>query len=282
LKEINVSVITEEIAKLCIKANTELPQDVYCALKKAQQCEKSEVCRDALSCILKNADIAMEKQVPICQDTGLAVIFMEIGQDVHFTGGSLEEAVNLGVSEGYTEGYLRKSALADPLIKRKNTGNNAPAMLSIRIVPGDKVKITVAPKGGGSENMSTLGMLKPAEGMEGVKKFIVDTVRKAGSNPCPPIIVGVGVGGTIEKTALAAKHALLREVGSRNQDPEFSVFEEEVLEEINSLGIGTQGFGGTVTALAVHIETAGAAHLASLPVAVNLQCHVARHKSVIL
>jgi len=282
LKEIDVKKIEETVAQLCVEANYFLPDDVYCALKSAQQREESPVCKDALACILKNADIARADRVPICQDTGLAVVFMEIGQDVHFTGGGLEEAVNRGVAKGYTEGYLRKSALADPLIVRKNTGDNTPAMLSLSIVPGDEVKITVAPKGGGSENMSALGMLKPAEGMDGVKRFIVDTVNKAGSNPCPPIIVGVGIGGTIEKTTLAAKHSLIRELGTKNEDPKLAAFEEEVLAEINKLGIGAQGFGGTITALAVRIECVGAAHLASLPVAVNLQCHVARHRTAVL
>jgi len=282
LKEIHVGKITETVARLCIDANYNLPEDVYCALGKAKCDEKSDICKGIISDILRNADIAKENQVPICQDTGLAVVFMEIGQDVHFVGGSLEEAVNAGVAEGYTKGYLRKSALSDPLIKRINTGDNTPAMLSVRIVEGDEVRITVAPKGGGSENMSTLGMLKPAQGMEGVKKFIVDSVEKAGSNPCPPIIVGVGIGGTIEKTTLAAKHSLLRNVGEHNPDKEIAAFEDEVLEAINDLGIGAQGFGGTVTALAVNIETVPCAHLASLPVAVNIQCHVARHKTAVL
>jgi len=282
LREIDVSTITEAVAKLCMEANYNLPQDVYCALQRAQKNEASPVCKDALTCILQNADIAKREQVPICQDTGLAVIFMEVGQEVHFMGGSLEEAVNRGVSQGYTKGYLRKSALADPLFERKNTGDNTPAMLNVRIVPGDQVVITVAPKGGGSENMSALGMLKPADGLEGVKKFIVETVKKAGSNPCPPVIVGVGIGGTIEKTTLAAKHALLRSLDEVNPDEKVATFEKEVLEEINKLGIGAQGFGGTLTALAVHIELVEVAHLASLPVAVNLQCHVARHQQIVL
>ncbi len=282
MKEIHVSEVTAVIARLCREANYFLPEDVEKALAEAKAREQSPLCQEIIGDILKNAAIARREEVPICQDTGLAVIFMEVGQDVHFTGGSLEDAVNAGVRQGYTEGYLRKSALADPLIRRKNTGDNTPAMLNVRIVPGDEVHITVAPKGGGSENMSALGMLKPAQGREGVKQFIVDAVSRAGSNPCPPIIVGVGVGGTIEKTALAAKHSLLREVGEYNPDPEIAAFEEEVLEAVNRLGIGAQGFGGTQTALAVNVETVGAAHLASLPVVVNLQCHVARHKSAVL
>lgn len=282
MKEIHVSEVTSVIARLCKEANYFLPDDVYQALIDAQTAEKSALCKEIIGDILKNADIAKCNEIPICQDTGLAVIFMDVGQDVHFVGGDLEAAVNEGVRQGYIEGYLRKSALADPLIVRKNTGDNTPAMLNLRIVPGDEVHITVVPKGGGSENMSALGMLKPAQGREGVKKFILDVVSRAGSNPCPPIIVGVGIGGTVEKTALAAKYSLLRKIGEHNPDPEIAKFEDEVLEEVNKLGIGAQGFGGTVTALAVNVETVGAAHLASLPVVVNLQCHAARHKSAVL
>ncbi len=279
MKEIQVSEVAKAVEKLCIDANYYLPEDVYKALEKAKEMEESPLCQEIIGDILKNADIAKNDDVPICQDTGLAVFFLEVGQDVHFVGGSLEDAINEGVHNGYINGYLRKSALDDPFIVRKNTQDNTPAIINTKIVPGDKVKITIAPKGGGSENMSALGMLKPAQGREGVKQFIVDAVSKAGSNPCPPIIVGVGIGGTIEKTTLMAKHSLVRTVGEHHPDPEVAKFEDECLEEINKLGIGAQGFGGRITALAVHVETFPA-HLASMPVAVNIQCHVARHKSV--
>lgn len=282
MKEINVKTVEETVSRLCIEANYYLPDDVYKSIEKARNEEKSDICKSVLSDILCNADIAKRDSVPICQDTGLAVVFMEVGQDVHFFGGNLEDAVNCGVRDGYLRGYLRKNTVSDPLISRINTGDNTPAMLSVRIVEGDSVRITVAPKGGGSENMSTLKMLNPAEGMSGVKQFIVDFVSKAGSNPCPPVIVGVGIGGTIEKTTLAAKHSLMREVGEHNPDCKIAAFEDEVLNAVNHLGIGAQGFGGSVTALAVNIETVAVAHMASLPVAINLQCHVARHKTAVL
>lgn len=281
MREIHVDRIAEAVEKLCIEANYYLPADVYRALERARETEQSPLCREILSDILKNADIAASEQMPVCQDTGLAVFFLEVGQDVHICGGALEDAVNLGVHRGYINGYLRKSALDDPLLVRKNTGDNTPAVIHTRLVPGEDLRITIAPKGGGSENMSALGMLKPAQGRSGVKEFIVNTVSKAGSNPCPPVIVGVGIGGTIEKTTWMAKHALLREVGEHHENPEIAAFETEVLEAINDLGIGAQGFGGTVTALAVHIETFPA-HLASLPVAVNMQCHAARHQTIVL
>ena len=280
MKEIHVQEIAAAVEKLCMDACYYLPEDVRRALEQAREEERSPLCREIIGDILLNADIAQKDAVPICQDTGLAVFFLEVGQDVHIVGGGLEDAINLGVHNGYINGYLRKSSLSDPLIIRKNTGDNTPAIINTRIVPGDSLVITLAPKGGGSENMSALGMLKPAQGRAGVKQFILDAVNRAGSNPCPPIIVGVGIGGTIEKTTWLAKHSLLRTVGEHHPNPEIAKFEEELLTEINCLGIGAQGFGGTITALAVHVETFPA-HLASLPVAVNLQCHAARHKSVI-
>ena len=281
VKEIHVNQITAAVRQLCMDANYDLPADVEAALRAAQTREESPLCREILGDILKNADIARTNRVPICQDTGLAVFFLEVGQDVHIVGGALEDAVNAGVHAGYIDGCLRKSALSDPLIVRKNTGDNTPAIIHTRLVPGDRLSITIAPKGAGSENMSALGMLKPAQGREGVLRFVVDAVSRAGSNPCPPVIVGVGIGGTIDKTTYLAKRALLREVGAHHPDPAIAAFEAEALAEINRLGIGAQGFGGTVTALAVHVETFPA-HLASLPVAVNLQCHVARHKTAVL
>jgi fumarate hydratase subunit alpha len=230
--------------------------------------------------LLKNADIARSEDVPMCQDTGFAVVFVELGQDVHIEGGALEDAINEGVRRGYTEGYLRKSIVGHPL-ERVNTGDNTPAVIHLKLVPGNKMKITVAPKGGGSENMSGIKMLKPAEGVEGVKKFVLDTVKAAGPNPCPPIIVGVGIGGTFEKCALLAKEALLRPVGTPSHRPEIARLERELLDEINSTGIGPQGLGGRFTALAVHIEIYPV-HIASLPVAVNINCHASRHKEIVL
>ncbi len=281
MRELNVDVITNTVEKLCIESNYFLPRDVKKALEDAVLKEESPVGRETLLDILKNAEIAERNQVPICQDTGLTVVFAELGQDLRLVGGDFYEAINEGVRRGYKNGYLRKSAVNDPFLVRKNTGDNTPAIIHTTIVKGDKLKIVFAPKGGGSENMSALRMLTPAEGVDGIKKFVIDTVDKAGSNPCPPVIVGVGIGGTVEMTALIAKKALLRTVGEHNPSPEVAKLENELLEEINNLGIGPQGFGGRITALAVNIETFPA-HLASMPVAVNIQCHAARHKEAVL
>ena len=231
--------------------------------------------------IIENAELAARKDVPLCQDTGLAVVFLEIGQEVHFTGGALEEAVNAGVAEGYTKGYLRKSSVDDPLFERKNTQDNTPAIIHTRLVPGDKVRITVAPKGCGSENMGAMKMLKPADGVQGVIDFVLDTVRKAGPNPCPPVTVGVGIGGNMEKCALLAKYSLTRPIGEHNSDERYAKLEEELLERINKTGIGPAGLGGTTTAAAVNIEYAPT-HIGALPVAVNLNCHAARRAYAVL
>jgi len=281
MREINVETITKTVEELCIDANYNLPADVKKALEEAVEREESPLGREILQDILRNAEIAKSDEVPICQDTGLAVVFLELGQDVKLVGGDLNEAINEGVRRGYVNGYLRKSSVDDPFLVRKNTNDNTPAIIHTTIVPGNKVKIIIAPKGGGSENMSALGMLKPSDGVKGIKRFVVETVEKAGSNPCPPVIVGVGIGGTIEKTTLIAKKALLRTVGEHNQNPEVAKLEKELLEEINKLGIGPQGFGGRTTALAVNIETFPA-HIASMPVAINMQCHAARHKEAII
>jgi len=281
MRELSTDVITNTVERLCMESNYFLPWDVKKALEDAVLKEESPVGRDTLLDILKNAEIAERNQVPICQDTGLTVVFVELGQDLRLVGGDFNEAINEGVRRGYKNGYLRKSAVDDPFLVRKNTGDNTPAIIHTTIVKGDKLKIIIAPKGGGSENMSALRMLTPSEGIKGIKKFVVDTVDKAGSNPCPPVIVGVGIGGTIEMTALIAKKALLRTVGEHNPNPEVAKLENELLEEINNLGIGPQGFGGRITALAVNIETFPA-HLASMPVAVNIQCHAARHKEAVL
>ena len=281
MREINVEEITRTVEKLCIESNYYLPQDVKKALEDAMEKEESPLGVEILFDILKNQEIARTKDVPICQDTGLAVIFLELGQDVRLTGGNLNEAIDEGVRRGYKNGYLRKSAVDDPFIERINTKDNTPAIIHTIIVPGDKIKLILAPKGGGSENMSALAMLKPSDGIKGIKKFVLDTVEKAGSNPCPPIIVGIGIGGTIEKTTLIAKQSLLRKVGDHNPNPKVAELEKELLEEINKLGIGPQGFGGRTTALAVNIETFPA-HIASMPVAINIQCHVARHQEAII
>ena len=280
IRNITASEISEAVEKLVIEANYCLPQDVKNALERARDRELSPLCREVLGDILKNAEIAAVREMPICQDTGLAVFFVEIGQDVHIEG-DFQSAMDEGVSRGYKNGYLRKSTQDNALSERVNRGDNTPAICHIELCSGDKIKITFCPKGGGSENMSAVGMLMPSQGREGVKKFIVDTLRKAGSNPCPPVIVGVGVGGTMEKAAILAKKALCREVGALSEDADTAAFEKDVLEEINALGIGAQGFGGTQTALAVHVLT-HPVHLASLPVAVNIQCHAARHKTVVI
>lgn len=281
MREVNVEEITKVVERLCIESNYYLPLDVKNALQTALHKEESPLAREILQDIIKNQEIARKNHVPICQDTGLAVIFLELGQDVRLVGGDINQAIDEGVRFGYTKGYLRKSAVDDPFMIRKNTGDNTPAIVHIKIVGGDKIKIVLAPKGGGSENMSALSMLKPSDGIDGIKNFVLETVDKAGSNPCPPIIVGVGIGGTIEKTTLLAKQSLLRTVGEHNSNPQVAKLEEELLEEINKLGIGPQGFGGRTTALAVHIETFPA-HIASMPVAVNIQCHAARHQEAII
>jgi fumarate hydratase subunit alpha len=281
VRELDVARITEAVAALAVDACCNLGDDVVAFFQEAAQREESETGRDVLGQILENAALARDTPMPLCQDTGLAVVFLEIGQDVHLTGGDLEAAVDEGVRRGYTDGYLRKSAVADPIGARKNTGDNTPAMLHTRIVPGDKVRVIVAPKGGGAENMSALGMLKPSQGRQGAVDFIVDTVSKAGSNACPPIIVGVGIGGTFEKVAYLAKHALLRQVGSTNPDQRLAELEDELERRCNKLGIGPAGLGGTITVMDVFVEELPA-HIASMPVAVNIQCNSARHKEVVL
>ena len=280
MREIEVSQITDIVEKLCIAANEHLPEDVKCAIRSCRACEDGQIAQGILDNIIENFEIADNECVPICQDTGMACVFLEIGQDVHFVGGDLTEAVNEGVRRGYDKGYLRKSVVKDP-VRRGNTGDNTPAMLYTEIVPGDKVKITVGPKGFGSENMSRIAMLRPSDGLEGVKRFVLQTVQDAGPNPCPPIVVGVGIGGTFDKAALLAKQALLRELDTPNEDPFYRALEQELLESINALGIGPQGFGGRTTALAVNILTSPT-HIAGLPVAVNLNCHVTRHVTEVL
>jgi fumarate hydratase subunit alpha len=281
MRELQASTVTEAVARLCMAANYDLGSDVEQALERAVQREESEGGRVILQQILENARIARTDEVAICQDCGLAVVFLDLGQEVHVVGGDLYEAVDEGVRRGYKDGYLRKSSARQPFSARVNTGDNTPAIIHTRIVPGEQLHITVAPKGGGSENMSRVAMLTPAAGRKGVADFVVKTVDEAGANPCPPIIVGVGVGGTFERVTYLAKHALLREIGTPNPDPELDELEHELLERINKLGIGPQGFGGRVTALAVHIEAAPC-HIASMPAAVNIQCHAARHKEIIL
>lgn len=280
IRTVNVNEITENIKEMCIEVNHFLSSDMTAAMKGAEKKEKSVLGRQILGQLQENLHIAAEDMIPICQDTGMAVIFLEIGQDVHFTGGSLEEAVNEGVRRGYEEGFLRKSVVGDPIL-RKNTGDNTPAVLHIRIVTGDKIKIKVAPKGFGSENMSRVFMLKPAEGIEGVKQAVLTAVKDAGPNACPPIVVGVGIGGTFEKCALMAKEALTRQAGKHSEISWAAELEEELLEKINQLGIGPGGLGGTVTALAVHVNTYPT-HIAGLPVGINICCHVNRHITRVL
>ena len=279
MREIDVSVITGKIRDLCIDANTHLGQDVLQAFDQAVTEEVSPVGIEVLQELKENARIAMEEKIPMCQDTGVAVVFVELGQGVHLVGGDLKEAVFEGVRQGYRDGYLRKS-LCHPF-SRVNTGDNTPAILHTEIVPGEEVKITVAPKGGGSENMSRVTMLAPSQGIEGIKRFIVQRVKESGSNPCPPTIVGVGIGGNFEQAALLAKKSLLRPIGSINPDPELAALESEILREINRLGIGPQGLGGRITSLAVHILIMPC-HIASLPLAVNIQCHAQRHKEAVI
>ncbi len=279
MREIHVEQIISAVENLCIESNIKLPPDVKQALEEASKNEASPIGREIIGDILRNAEIAEQKKIPICQDTGFAVFFLKLGDDVRVIGGNITDAINEGVRRGYTKGYLRKSIAADPFLTRKNTGDNTPAIIHAELVPGDKINITIAPKGGGSENMSAMRMLKPAEGVEGIKQFVIETVDNAGSNPCPPIIVGVGVGGTIEVATLIAKKALLRPIGTHHPQTEVAQLEKQLLNEVNKLGIGPQGFGGTTTALAVNIETFPA-HIASLPVAVNIQCHVARHMEI--
>ena len=278
-REIPAQEIIKVVKDLCVDANYNLGNDVLVAFDQAIENEKSETAREVLRELKENARIAREEKAPICQDCGLAVVFMEIGQDVHVTGGDLKAAINEGVRQGYEEGYLRKSA-CNP-ITRKNTGDNTPAIIHLEIVPGDKIRIIVAPKGGGSENMSRVTMLTPAAGMEGVKDFVVNRVKDSGSNPCPPTIIGIGVGGTFERCAILAKKALLRTLGERNPDPELAKIEKEILARIKKLGIGPMGYGGTTTSLDVFLEMEPC-HIASLPVAVNIQCHAARHKETVL
>ncbi len=280
MRELDVSEITKAVKKLCIDANHELSPDMEKALNDAKAREESPLGKQIFEQLKDNLDIAKKDRIPICQDTGMAVFFIKVGQDVHFVGGSLTDAINEGVRQGYTEGYLRKSVVSDPLI-RKNTGDNTPAIIHYDIVPGDKVQITCAPKGFGSENMSRVFMLKPADGEEGVKDAIVQAVKDAGPNACPPMVVGVGIGGTFEKCAEMAKEALTRSTGTHSDIPYVADMEKEVLERINKLGIGPAGLGGRITALAVNINTY-ATHIAGLPVAINICCHVNRHASVTL
>ena len=279
MKIISAAQITQAVAELCIRANRELPPDIERAMRLAEKNESWPIGADTMSVLCRNIDAARENCLPICQDTGCACVFAELGQNVHIEG-DFEAAVNAGVSRGYTEGYLRKSMVRDPL-RRGNTGDNTPAAITLRLVPGDSLKLTVAPKGFGSENMSRLAMLKPADGVEGATHLVLETVKLAGPNPCPPIVVGVGIGGTFDKVAYLAKHALLRPIDEPNPDPFYAALEKELLEEVNALGIGPQGFGGKTTALGLNIETMPT-HVAGLPVAVNVSCHVTRRASAVL
>lgn len=279
MRNIDAKVIEDTVARLCIEANLRLPPDVINAIERAEKAEPWGGAKRILSLLGDNVRIASEKTLPVCQDTGMACVFVELGQDVHIEG-DFEQAVNNGVRRGYGEGYLRKSVVCDPL-RRVNTGDNTPALVTVKLTRGDKMRITVMPKGFGSENMSALKMLKPADGVEGVKSFVLDTVEKAGANPCPPIIVGVGIGGSFDKAACLAKHALLRPVDEPNPDEYYAALERELLDKINALGIGPQGFGGKTTALAVLIE-AMPTHVAGLPVAVNISCHATRRASASL
>ena len=279
MKVIPAAAITETVARLSIQANTQLPDDIVAALDRDRKREPWPLAKETLDLLWSNLEVACEKDLPICQDTGMACVFVELGQDVHIEG-NFEEAIHAGVRKGYGEGYLRKSIVGDPL-RRVNTEDNTPASITLRLVPGDSCTITVAPKGFGSENMSRLGMLKPADGVEGVKKFVLETVKLAGSNPCPPIVLGIGIGGSFDKVAYLAKHALLRPIDQSNPDPFYADLELELLEAVNALGIGPQGFGGRTTCLGLAIETMPT-HVAGLPVAVNVSCHATRRATAVL
>ncbi len=280
MREIDAGRITEVIERLCIEANEHLPEDVKCAIRDCRVCEDGEIAQGVLDNIIENFEIADRECVPVCQDTGMACVFLEIGQDVHITGGDLSEAVDEGVRRGYEKGFLRKSVVRDP-VRRGNTGDNTPAMLYTEIVPGEEIRITVGPKGFGSENMSAIRMFKPSAGLEGIKDFILETVEMAGPNPCPPMVVGVGIGGTFDKAAFLAKKALMRSLDSSNEDPFYADLEREMLEKINRLGIGPQGFGGRTTAIGLNIETMPT-HIAGMPCAINISCHVTRHKTEVI
>ncbi len=280
-KEIDYNKVVETVSELCMTANYELGEDVLEMLRKAHETEESPTGKSILGQILENAEISRKERIPMCQDTGFAVFFVELGEDVRIVGGNLTDAIKEGVKKGYTEGYLRKSIVTDPVLTRKNTGDNTPPIIHYELTGGDKLTITCAPKGGGSENMSEVKMMKPADGIEGVKDFVVERVKKSSGNPCPPVVVGVGIGGTFEKCAWLAKKALTRKLREPNPDPRFAEVERELLQRINALGIGPMGLGGRTTALAVHIE-AFPCHIASMPVAVNMNCHAARHKSASL
>ena len=278
MKKIEVRDIIAKVKDACMSANFDLGEEILTAFEKARNTEESPVGKEILEQLIENAKIAKEEKIALCQDTGFAVFFVELGDEVKIHGGNLVEAINEGVRQGYQEGYLRKS-ICHPFT-RKNTGDNTPAIVHVDLVPGDQLKIVIAPKGGGSENMSRVTMLKPSDGIEGIKNFVVERVRESGANPCPPLVIGVGIGGTFEKAALIAKKALLRPVGSKNTDPELDILEKELLEEINNLGIGPQGLGGRNTALAVHVKMYPC-HIASLPVAININCHASRHKEIV-
>jgi fumarate hydratase subunit alpha len=281
LRDIDAKEVTKTVTRLFLEANYNLTDDVLDALKTAQKTEESAAGKEVLRQIINNADLAAKEQIPLCQDCGAAVLFLELGQDAHIIGGDLNEAVNEGVRQAYEKGYLRKSMVTHPFSSRVNTKNNTPAIIHTEIVPGDKLKITAVPKGGGAENMSRLVMLTPSAGRQGIIDNVLKAVDEAGSNPCPPVIVGVGIGGTAEKTLLLAKKALLRKVGEHNTDPEVADLEKELLEKVNKLGIGPMGYGGRTTALAVNVEVFPS-HIAGMPLAINLNCHSARHKEAVL
>ncbi len=281
MREVHINDIVEAVRRIAIEANYFLPEDALVAYREALKKEESPLGKEVLKEIIANAELAIKEEMPYCQDTGVAVVFVEVGQDVHIVGGSLEEAINEGVRRAYTEGYLRASMVWDPVFERKNTGDNTPAVIHYEIVEGDKIKIYFAPKGAGSENTSRLAMLKPADGWEGIKRFILETVKLAGPNACPPLTVGVGIGGNFEYCAYLSKKALLRPIGERSGNEVARRMEEELMEDINKLGLGPMGFGGRVTAVDVKVELYPC-HIASLPVAVNIQCHASRHKEVVI